>query len=101
MEARLLDIARVAGSRVRYMVPFINLALATAMRRGEICKLEWHEVDFEKKWIFVPAGKAKSGKRRWIPITDRSEVALRQLEAIKWYDPKTKELSTYVLPATG
>ena len=50
-EARLLDVAKVAGARVRYIVPLINLALATAMRRGEICLFEWDDVDMTMKTL--------------------------------------------------
>ena len=49
MEARLLETARLAGNRVGYIVPFINLALATAMRRGELCSLAWDDVDMENR----------------------------------------------------
>ena len=100
MEARLLETARLAGSRVRYLVPFINLALATGMRRGELCALEWHEVDLKHDRIYIPSSKAKSGKGRTIPITDRSREALRELEKLRWYD-QSGNSCTKVVPATG
>jgi integrase len=100
-EERLLEVARLAGNRVKYMTPFINLALATAMRRGELCSLEWHEVDLQNRRIHIRADKAKSGKPRTIPMTDRAVDALNELLSIRKYDRKTKGPNLFVIPATG
>ena len=75
-EERLLETARLAGNRVKYMVPFINLALATAMRRGEMCSLAWDDVDMDNRRIYIPASTAKSGHSRTIPMTDRAFEAI-------------------------
>ena len=101
MEARLLETARVAGNRAKYLVPLINLALATAMRRGELCSLEWCEVNLKQNSIYIPAVKAKSGKPRWVPITDRSRRALEELRKFQRWNRKLNQLDTHVVPATG
>ena len=48
MEARLLDTRDLQGLGLDIWLPFINLALATGMREGELCALEWHEVDLKQ-----------------------------------------------------
>lgn len=100
-EEKLLEVARLAGNRVRYLPHFINLALATAMRRGELCSLEWDEVDMENRRIHIRASKAKSGKPRTIPMTDRAFQALSELLSIRKFDRKTKGPHPCVIPATG
>ena len=83
------------------MPHFINLALATAMRRGELCSLEWDEVDMENRRIHVAGPKAKSGKPRTIPMTDRAVDALNELLLLRKYDRKTMVPHPNVIPATG
>ena len=46
--------------------PILIVALNTGMRKGEIFKLKWKDVDFEKREIKIPM--SKSGKERRIPI---------------------------------
>ena len=95
-EERLLETARLAASRAKYLGSFIKLALATAMRRGEMCSLEWHEVDMQSRRIHLPASKAKSGKSRTIPMTDKAYEALSELAELR-----NARNSLKVIPATG
>ena len=53
---------------VDYIKPIIITALYTGMRRGEILKLKWNEVDLKERIIFVR--NTKSGKNREIPMSD-------------------------------
>jgi integrase len=48
--------------------PILLTALHTGMRRGEIFKLKWTDVDFRNHIITIQAENAKSGKRRAIPM---------------------------------
>lgn len=47
---------------------FIEMALLTGMRRGELCKLEWQDIDFDNKTIIVRT--SKSHRFRYIPMSD-------------------------------
>ena len=51
IETGLLEAAKLAGNRVQYLSHFMNLALAIAMRRGEICSLEWQDLDLKGQRI--------------------------------------------------
>ena len=68
---RLLECASV---RFR---PILTVALHTGMRRGEIMKLEWRDVDLRNRVLRVR--ESKSGKQRIIPIDDTLHSTLRGL----------------------
>ncbi len=57
---RLLD---VASQTFR---PILIIALHTGMRKGEILKLRWSEVDFNNSIITIQ--ESKSGKKRMLPM---------------------------------
>ncbi|MBA3755921.1 MAG: site-specific integrase [Nitrosomonas sp.] len=48
----------------------IKLALTMGMRIGEIMSLEWDQIDFKKKTIYLPAAKTKIRKERKFGISD-------------------------------
>lgn len=64
----------------------IFLALRTGMRLGELFGLEWQDVDFSRRQLTVRqsivrgiTGTPKSGKARYIPLTDDVCKALYEL----------------------
>jgi integrase len=65
-----------------YMAPLLQLALATGMRQGELCSLEWWMVDRTAGAITLPSAITKTGKQRIIPITGRAEEALDALQGL-------------------
>ena len=73
-----------------YKVPLLHLALATGMRQGELCSLEWWMVDRTAGAITLPGAITKTAKQRIIPITGRAEEALDTLQGL--YDAKGKVL---------
>lgn len=54
----------------------ILLGLDSGMRRGEILKLEWKDIDFEKGIIKILATHTKTQKMRTVPMTDRTKAEL-------------------------
>ena len=65
-----------------YMAPLLQLALATGMRQGELCSLEWWMVDRTAGAITLPSAITKTAKQRIIPITGRAEEALDALQGL-------------------
>ena len=65
----------------------MKLALFTGMRRGEILKLEWRDIDFERGFISIR--DPKGGPDQKIPLNDASRQMLNLIA-------KTK--SPYVFP---
>ena len=82
---------RVSSERVRYLTPeeemrlfeqldhcewlkpIVLIALHTGMRRGEICNLQWFDLNFDRGLIHVR--NTKNGKDRTIPMN----ATVRQL----------------------
>lgn len=64
-----------------HLVPMITLSLDTGMRRGEVFKLRWSDVDLDRKLVTVRGSTAKSGRTRHIPLTKRALEALRRWKA--------------------
>lgn len=63
-----------------YLKAVILLALDSGMRRGEILKLCWEDVDFENGIVYVRGTHTKTQKSRVVPLTDRVAAGLRNLE---------------------
>ena len=53
----------------------IDLAYATGMRRNEICKLQYCDVNWEQQYIFVRYGKR--GRQRFVPFVGVLRKSLR------------------------
>ena len=49
-----------------HLYPIVVLALNTGMRKGEILKLRWRDIDLANRFIHVET--SKSGKRRDVPM---------------------------------
>ena len=80
--------SKVQESRCWYLWPIINIAIETAMRRGEILGLKWEHIDWEKQRALLPL--TKNGRSRWVPLSGR---VLQHLEDV----PSSKDL---VFPVT-
>ena len=63
------------SSRAWYLWPIVDIAIETAMRRGEILRLEWTNIDWNKQRALLPI--TKNGRSRWVPL---SEVALKHID---------------------
>jgi integrase len=49
---------------------FISMALLLGMRRSEIMTLEWDQVLFDKRALFLPEEKTKTKRARWVTAPD-------------------------------
>lgn len=58
----------------------IILALDTGMRRGEIIKMKWNDIDFDAGIINVLSSNTKTERGRIVPLSDR---AARELEGLR------------------
>ena len=61
------------------MLPFIAIGAFAGLRRAEIQRLDWSEVDFEAGLIQVTAEKAKSARRRFVRIRPNLAAWLKPL----------------------
>jgi len=63
------------SSRAWYLWPIVDIAIETAMRRGEILGLQWANIDWSKQRALLPI--TKNGRSRWVPL---SQLALGHIK---------------------
>lgn len=64
-----------SSSRAWYLWPIVDIAIETAMRRGEILSLLWKNIEWSKQRALLPI--TKNGRSRWVPLSD---IALKLIE---------------------
>jgi integrase/recombinase XerD len=60
--------------------PILELALVTGMRKGEIFKMKWKDVDFRLGMIRVPAENSKTKRERFVPVDSNLVETLDSVE---------------------
>lgn len=91
-EAKLLSAARAAKSPV--ILAFIEIALMTGMRSGEILGLTWDQIDFGKRMLTVGKSKTKAGSGREIPASLELMTVLERHAA--WYSKAVANLEPHL-----
>ncbi|MFA9461960.1 site-specific integrase [Thiohalorhabdus methylotrophus] len=74
-EERILRAA--AQAECPWIKPFIQLALETAMRRGELLRLRWDLVNLTTRAAHLP--ETKNGEARSVPLSTRALAVLQAL----------------------
>ncbi|MCA1626007.1 MAG: site-specific integrase [Acidobacteria bacterium] len=77
-EARLLEAIESRPER-KHLKGIVLIALDCALRRGEIFKLCWSEVNLEKRTITVTAFNSKTARERTVAMTNRVFNELQNL----------------------
>lgn len=70
----------------QHLKAIIMLALDSAMRRGEILKLRWKDIDFDNNSIRVVGTHTKTEKRRDVMLSDRAKAAIEALRPLNQTD---------------
>ncbi len=70
----------------------VHLLILTAQRRGEVCAMQWGEIDFGQKVWTIPGDRTKNGKTHVVPLSD---TVIEILTALPRFN------SPYVFPARG
>ena len=83
-----LLLAQCVGNR-SHLRPLIIAAIESGMRRGELFKLQWEDVDIPNYRITIRAKNTKAGKERTAIITDRLAEELRR---VRKSDSKLEDL---------
>lgn len=73
-----------------HLLPVMQLFLLTGLRRSELFRLEWNDVDFAKKMITIR--RTKSKRARFVPLTPTAERILRARQ--KMVRPFTESADT-------
>lgn len=90
LEALLL--AAAEKSRAAWLKPFITVAAWSAMRAGEICKLQWRDVDFHIHSIHV--SDSKNDDPRDVTMLSAVEEAL-----VRWKGDKEVSPDDWLFPS--
>lgn len=67
--------------RRKHLRPILMAALDTGMRRGELFKLTWEDVDLNARLIHVRATNTKTQTERTVGVTDRLHAELERIKA--------------------
>ena len=79
-EGRLLDAVVPTGRRNPEMLPLVQLALQTAMRRGELLALRWEHIDLEAQTAYLPT--SKNGHPRLVPLSSTAVAVLASMQRL-------------------
>jgi integrase len=77
---RLPDGTFSKGARNPWLLPLVQLAIETAMRRGELLALEWEHVDLKRQTAYLP--DTKNGDARTVPLSTRAVAILAALPSL-------------------
>jgi integrase len=75
--ARLLRALEPTGRRNPWMQPLVQLALETAMRRGELLALRWSDIDLSGRTATL--WQTKNGDKRVVPLSSRAIAVLQSM----------------------
>jgi len=76
-EYELLLLEAAKGSH--FLASLIVIAVETAMRKSEILRLKWGQINLEKRFIEIALGKSKNGQPRRAALSSRALQALNSL----------------------
>ncbi len=93
-ESKLLSVC--TGKRA-HLKALLICALDTAMRRGEIFKMKWQDLNFETNEIHIPQTNTKTEDARIVGITPRLKDELDQLWKLS---PKEESVIVFGITAT-
>lgn len=60
-----------------HLTPAVLLSVNTGLRRGELFKLRWSSIDFERQLLTIEGPNAKSRQTRHVPLNDEATSLLR------------------------
>ena len=65
-----------------YVQPMVLLSLNTGLRRGEVLRLKWTDIDLLQRKLVVRGDNAKSGRARYVPLNDEALRTLKQWKPV-------------------
>jgi integrase len=87
----------VLSEKPSYLGAIVTLAINTGMRRGEILRLEWDQVDFFREEI--KAIKTKNGHDRPVPMNTRVKavlLTLKETSKSRFVFPSSKKKGSHI-----
>jgi integrase len=72
---------RLIAELPKYLEPLAVVAYNTGIRRGELLRIEWDQVDFTGRVVRLYRGATKTGDPRTVPMIGRMEQVLMDAKA--------------------
>lgn len=97
------ETARLLESAASELVPYVAIGAFAGLRRAELERLDWREIDLQTALIEVTAKKAKSARRRFVRIQPNLAKWLRPYMQLSGNvtPPNYRELLDAVREAAG
>ncbi len=76
------DLLAACVDQRKHLKAILICALDTAMRRGEIFKMRWKDIDFDSGEITIPKKNTKTDAQRTVCMTPRLKSALEELKQV-------------------
>lgn len=97
---KLMQACAQLDIRKRFIISFI---LLTGVRKGEICGLDWSDIDFEKKTVYIRRQYEAISSKGFLLKEPKTKSSIRKIELSdmlidifkeyrEWYDNKRSEL---------
>lgn len=74
------QIKSMLGKADETLRPFIALGAFAGLRTAELQRLDWREINLDREFITVAASKAKTRRRRLVPISENLKLWLAPLK---------------------
>lgn len=72
------EAGRLIAELPAHLAAMARFTLATGLREQNVCRLEWSQVDLERRIAWIHADQAKAGKVISIPLNAEAVVVLRE-----------------------
>lgn len=72
------EVARLLQQLPEHLKVMVRFTLSTGLREANVARLEWSQVDLERRVAWIHADQAKAGKPIGIPLNREAVVLLRQ-----------------------
>jgi integrase len=76
------------GRYTDHITPLVLLALNTGLRRGELLRLQWRDLDLERRVLTVRGEDTKTGQTRHVPMNSEAAMVATAWRSTS-YDPET------------
>jgi integrase len=86
------------AAELPYLADFIELALNTGCRKGELLNLKWENIDFSTRLIYLD--QTKSGDWQTVPINEEArQVLVRRMRLREQICPNSRWVFFHMVPA--
>jgi integrase len=75
------DFEKVAAALPAYLIPLATVGYQTGIRRGELLRIEWDQIDFDGEVIRLYRGRTKTGEPRVVPMIGNMKNILLKAKA--------------------